>query len=547
MTQPPPTPRRTHPLWRGFLCLLLGCGAWWLVTWWLEPRPLWVRPAQPEHVQVHPLAEDASGKYVVGYWLHSKSAQEYVDGLVVLDQANGMEVQKLSTNKPVISRSESPRFRGETLWRVGNVDDGIALFRWDFIHNKKEEVVKHWPSTLWQGALHEWSADGSTAVIKVHFSLNPYMALLDWSGWLRPVLLSDNRILDLLWYETWRLPEKRNTSAVMICRWTPHFSRWEEPLRLSGDGRWAAFRECTIDDKVLELLRKTKVQWNGDELTELVRRSPAGALVYDTETGKQVHQFPAHKALHLWGTWYGSIFLLEQFKPKAVYDQEEDFPGFDHPHNEAYDFASGKPVRVQLPFPLEKSVIVTKEINGLLLVSIPEATSQGRLHHYMTLQREGNSLVIRDCWPSYHANSGIDTLWVSPRCREAWVEQDSDPRLLHSLLERLPQWEWLNRWVGRNYESQAHAAMIPSGHNQPSLVRPRLLVQSDMLRHHLYLLVHHWHDGGSTYGNLESYRLPVLVYSSWWSRGMGLVVLLVAWVALTRRARRQKSLLATAD
>jgi hypothetical protein len=537
MTQRPPIPRRTHPLWRGIFCLLLGCAAWWLVTWWLEPRPLWVRPAVPEHVQAHPLVEGAAGKYVVGYWLQSKFAEHYMNGLVVLDQATGKEVQRTRTDKSVSISSEAPRFRGDSLWRLGNVEEGVALFRWDFTRSNKEEVVKQWPRDWWQGVMHDWSADGSTAMIKVHFSLSPYVALLDWSGWLRPILLSDNRAIDLLWFETWRLPETRDAPPKLDCRWTPHYSRWGEPLRLSGDGHWAAFREYTLDDKVLERLRKSKAQWTGDELTQLVRRSPAGAMVYDTETGRLVHQFPVGKALHYWMNWYGSTLLLEQLQPKAMYDKVEEFPGWRHPINEAYDFASGLAVPVELPLPLRKSTIVPKEINGLLLVSIP-SDDRSQLHDYMTLQRQGNALVIRDQWLRRRTSGGIDSLWVSDCCRETWMTRDPKPSLMQTLLEKLPQWDWLDKWLDRLFHAHSLAVMIPSGQHEASLIRRRMLAQSDLLRRHIYLIDQPWHESGRTYGQLECYRVPVVVYSSWWGRVVGLVVVLLVWLIMTRRARR---------
>ena len=254
MSLPHPTvkQRSRHPIWRGLLCLVLGLSGWWGVARWLEPKPTWVKVIPTESKALVPLVDDRSKNMLV--CLESKhGARPHSVEMVILNLNRGQELHRTSLTEnissfmPYSDATWRPRFVGQHLcWlnQLNSQDRSVELRVWDFQSGKKNWAVHTWQ--LSQAFLPQVYFPKKSRVILLQqkFPWQYIIALNSQSLGMNLIACCEWPTL-IRWFETWSVPETPGESVKLLARWSPPIGRWQTEMRLSEDGRWAAFAENT--------------------------------------------------------------------------------------------------------------------------------------------------------------------------------------------------------------------------------------------------------------------------------------------------------------
>lgn len=285
-------PERRLRVRRWFGALLLGLSAWWILGWWLEPRPLW----QNEATSVGIICEDSSGRWLATSEYKSVSisrneTKSEVVAFSILDTATGQKKYTLLNpeQEPVNTvfrnlQLASFRICGDTLWRCTLTKTGkdycYQLRAWHFTDDDKEHVVLQWnPTTDDPFELH-FSENGSPFFIlhtewPWHVGLSTVLAD-HWSGLVQLLALQTDKkwtTAIMPWLRVYQLPTEPGQQIAPMTSWLLPPLRWSKPA-IAGDLSWIAFGDSALP-----------AQWQGSSGQRFSQ--PGGLLLYDVMTGRQ--------------------------------------------------------------------------------------------------------------------------------------------------------------------------------------------------------------------------------------------------------------------
>lgn len=299
-TLKPRKPCRTHPIWRGLFCLILGFSAWVGVSRWLQPKSLWSKLVSEQDTIFWPLTEDENGKYLVAWESPSRPGPvlESNPVLAVLDQRTGAVLHSTPHHDQKLPISYFvPRIHQRVIWRVKDAESPtenvLELRSWHFEKDNAEKVVHRWRCPNYIYIHVDWSKNSQVLLIRYHFP--PLLLMLAAEPnimfkWLIYHAQTEGGFY-ASWYESWKIPESENGTATMLARWTVPWTRWQEYAELSPDGRYAAVTECLSTES--NVIRKLSGQRevHGQQLLRAFTDPPYGTLLFDTATGKQQYHF----------------------------------------------------------------------------------------------------------------------------------------------------------------------------------------------------------------------------------------------------------------
>lgn len=294
--------KRRRPIWRAFWCLLLGSLVWWLVAWWLEPKPLWRVKLQAKETLI-PLQE-YPGQHQLLVYREANLQLGDDQSLVLLDLRTGQKLHHLNVKTNIAGSSNLmiPRRHQGHFYRLESNhkdDDGVtkSLVRWNPDGTAQEEILQSWKLS-WNMQV-DWPL-GSTTIL-LHGSW-PWRALFycshpNWFSWLMVqydwhVMLMDMQEKESPYRitQTWQLPTQGQTKPQLLATWQT-MPLCTSPPMLSDDGKWTVALKVNLWSKAVllsKLVSRDKALVDVAMLEEWLHMKSSQTVMCNAHTGKTV-------------------------------------------------------------------------------------------------------------------------------------------------------------------------------------------------------------------------------------------------------------------
>ncbi|MFO0811742.1 MAG: hypothetical protein U0796_00890 [Gemmatales bacterium] len=552
------TPRKTHPFWRAFVCLLLGLAAWWGVAWWLEPKPLWRVPLPDKEIQI-PVCELPERQQV----LVSKFKVGPLDssGLVLLDLRTGQllhEIQPVTTLRFDSSIHPRPRWYQGCYYWLSTQGNNLRLWRWQPESGGKEEQVHQWKFHESFCSQVVWPEGSDTFMLVWNWPWEIMASHLQRDPYLRVMMAC---CVEEAWsirnwaMHAWKLPEAGQTQLQQVSR--HQASHWEmcKPV-LSDDGRWLAsvrFRDYDRSHARRELSRLGNALVDIAKLEKVLPLARSEIIITPTNAESPIVQHAVEAdSLVQDAQWAGPYLFALGWKRKLIKTQPASQLLEQQEHQDvrttlmekvhwifAWDGTTLKPLR--LPTRWDPSDWKW-HCQSNELVGTSKYAGSG-LRSIVVMERYGDMLRVKhmladfrsDERGAYHAASQqvVTVHGIEPsnweRQVRGWAEKY--PWLLSMADLLFPR----NRYETAIYDLISQQCVARWHHqyamNDIGPITPRELSRLYTASYlgtgpeNMLLLT------------LNCYAFPIVMWSPWWSKAAGILVVVVLWIVLTRRVR----------
>lgn len=529
---------------------MLGVLAGWGMYRWLLPKPLWTKDQSAFDTAFWPLTEDQEGKYLVVRETSVRPGPVLKQtGLMVLDQRTGKTLYETPADfGETDDECDAPRILGDSSWRIkGTV--GHELRRWRFKTDLPEEVIHTWAGS--SGVYHhfDWSQDRHRLLVQTQFHYQRYLLALQSDFILRAwfATLYNSTLPSFTWCECWELPIDENSKAKCHARWSPHCSRWGDFGNLSADGKYMVYGDSFFYGSYRSRIGLQQTL-QGEALLDVFRQQPAGCLIYDTSTGKLHQHVTMPNYFFDRPFWFKNTLFSKGFATDGRLARSEELL---HPTTTGFVFYQ---------WTTDKNVAFHIDQQNVTPISLPAELTDGHLYatvvnHALALEKlemdssdvhvlkgHANSLQVElELRQIPHLDS-FGRSWMLPGCNQIISDTSSPPDPLDSVRAWVSKIPWLADWASTR-QMGVHFAFLHS----PTTARPYGIALGQVCcnynkpdLHHLYLMSWSFEEDGFDCPKvLSCYAMPMQFYSTWWSIGAGLVVMVFGLVVLTRRVVRR--------
>lgn len=542
--------------WMVPLCLMACWLAWWGMTSWLSPKPAWSIKLTDKRMY-YPIQESADHRLLLCVDLMLDSQNGTPSGLAILETATGNVLSTLTLDdvRPIDMYGNiiSPRIVGNHVrWFTRQSKDDVVashrLHRWHYRDGSLTDS-KHLSSGYRQFVAGPESS--STIVLGQVFPLSVYQLGYIDNPYFTTALRVLNRLGQLpqfICYESWEIPDEPSAESRFLAHWAAPSPACG--LQITTDGKWAVFTEPAGNDHLAIHRAKAtgKESISGDELFQLFRSAHQGLLVYNTRTGKVQHRYNDNAAYHSVSQVTGNYLLAQSrtASTKGTVALSELVAAESTDNSKLYVNLFDQ--RDELFRIDEKGITKITRSQEMNQESIGSRItgSRGRLMAYdhwqsptAELEVVGDELRIRQIWPT-PPDEKLKAGNLLSTGNQAFVHT-GHVGLPDSWARWLKDYPRLHEWADKLwniFDSQPRFTVMeltPSGFLQHSFPHNHLMFVSGATQLYCYDVVRPETDDKSA--TLIVYRLPLKLYSPWWSRMAGLVPLLLLLAYCLRRRR----------
>jgi hypothetical protein len=533
---------------RGIVCLLLGWLAWWLVYWWIEPKPLWTVPAAGQNGTNSVFDVDDENQVTL-VWedpqYHNNENKHPV--LQVYSLRDGKRLNTLSLGVEETSIASALFLFGE-VWRKKVLNDQVQEIRcWRWKDAGPEKIVHTCKTPEEYDCTIYWPEHCQHLLIKqsIPWQILPSLLLTQQLGPFGAGVVSCFEP-DYAHFTAYQLMELNSTGepGCRVIRSWREFQPGNEDWRLSPNGRYLV--KLRIHDRHPALLH-TRLEPLWKERRTLAEHLKAiGGYrqhieLADALTGKTISSQAVETGsfLDLDGTeMQGDLLLVQCKKIKeqqtlsgtAFYRFLRNFDQSYDLDNQPLDYVVGHLLYQTTP-------------TGLKSISLPKAGEDMSI----VLQGHNNSVFLRSHLYDWIGHLTADRLWIdreekvlgtrlsAGQHHEQHVEwRNEGGPIPNSLYEYSRERPWLYQWI-EPFCRQEITAVLYDANLEPLWRWHRMEVQvysGQKGNQYMFLTPYRWVNENRVNTELRCYRLPLVTYSLWWPRVAGLLTTILTWFAI---------------
>ncbi len=524
---------------------LMGMVAWYGLGRWMEPKPLWIKSYSPAQRQYHPTSYDPDRKLLAmfeyqDHQIYPASLEDTI--LMVVDTRTGATMARLSVGNIRIQgiqrhmSSYYPHIAGDRVYRfalrVENEQEIVELRSWTY-QTEQHERIEH----TWHVDLNTWHAEWNMNEpleffianrwpwIPAYFPLTHQIMGLDQALSLSGLQWRD---VSKVMYESWTIEPKakalsRWIQADYATTWTTrqpgkfftiagHEGKVYETDTKSGLTQLLPFGETKnyidllhADDRLIILKRHQQSKLDvveGKELT-ISRSSPgAGQVDWSYDEWRPIYDLRQGKLLK-WPPGLETNLLFEDFMVVDSHDSSRLLYYSD---------------RGQAGLP--SIFLLMSLLNGELKLI---ATWKNDAIHYFMLPQFNGQLIAT-----------VNEIVITPE-----------------YLQWIPKMDWIQDiifWLIP--EDRNSVALIDESTGKVLWRRQDRVILNETgiltrMNRDILLLTHDSIDQATQapLKELECWSLPIVIYSAWWARGTGLIMMALILLAMMKRRSRSQLLM----